>query len=252
MNSLALQQIGKLLRHKTNGLLMILPILRIQKLIKRQHPRPAPRIVLLHNTGDPLSQPPVELADLHVVGEVDVADVVDALEGVAGGLVVCDQVGVGLGDVEADVLPDLHVDLLDVEVLQAVVDQVEIPFDACALLQQPADHLHQNFIGVFLYDSSLNLPALHSKGFQFVITRLGTQKLRLFPHHADKLQKHLHQGRTLRQQSHRQPRSDLPHSYIRRAIEQRMDGFPKKRCPAFQIFQIFLIVRVVDLDEVIG
>jgi hypothetical protein len=55
--------------------------------------------------------------------EVDECDVGDALEGELGVAGVGGEEGVGFGDVQRDVLPDLHVHFFYVQVLQAVVYQ---------------------------------------------------------------------------------------------------------------------------------
>ncbi len=100
--------------------------------------------------SDALGEPGGEFPYLHVVVEEDETDVAETLEG--GGCVGSgEEFGVGLDDVEGDVLPDLHVDLLDVEVLQGVVYQVEVPLQTRSLPQHPPDYLHQQLVALLLH-----------------------------------------------------------------------------------------------------
>lgn len=69
---------------------------------------------------------------------------------------------------QRNVLPDLHVDLLDVEMSQGVVDQVEVGLDIGPAVEEQPDDLYQNLIAVLLDDVSINLGTLHSEGFQLI------------------------------------------------------------------------------------
>ena len=112
MHSLALQQVRNLLGHEPDDFLVIFVVFCVEELVEGEDERPASIVVFLDDLGDTLCQPSVEFSNLHVVGEIDAADVVDALKCIFCCLVIGDEVGVWLDDVQTDVLPYLHVHLL--------------------------------------------------------------------------------------------------------------------------------------------
>ena len=172
MHSLPFQQVRNLLRQEPDALLMIFAVLCVEEFVEGQHERPASVIVFVDDAYDALCEPPVELPDLHVVGEIYSADVLDALESIFCGFVVSDEFGVGLDDVQTDVFPNFHVHLLDVQMEEAVIDEIEIALDARALLEQSANHLYQDLIRELLNYRSIDRGAFHAQRFELVVTGL--------------------------------------------------------------------------------
>ena len=125
-HSLALHNLSQFLRHKPNTLMLGPPILLIQKLIKSYDIRPTSTIILLYYPQETLSQPSIQLPDLHIEVEVDQTDIFYAFEGEGWVLVIEEEFCIGFNYVDGDVLPDLHVYFLYVDVLKGVIDEVEV------------------------------------------------------------------------------------------------------------------------------
>ena len=76
-----LHNLSQFLRHKPNTLMLGPPILLIQKLIKSYDIRPTSAIILLYYPQETLSQPSIQLPNLHIEVEVDQTDIFYAFEG---------------------------------------------------------------------------------------------------------------------------------------------------------------------------
>ena len=80
-HSLPLHNLSQFLRYKANTLMLGPPILLIQKLIKSYDIGPTPAIILLYYPQETLSQPSIQLPNLHIEVEVDQTDIFYALKG---------------------------------------------------------------------------------------------------------------------------------------------------------------------------
>ena len=112
---LRLQLLSQLLNHKFSGFMFVFSIFCIQKLIEFLEGLFACQVIFRHEFGNRLEEPIVELSYFHVVVELDEADIAYALEGQGAEAGIGGEEGVGSGDVEGDILPNFHVDFLDVE-----------------------------------------------------------------------------------------------------------------------------------------
>ena len=136
---------------------------------------------------------------------------------------------------ERDILPYFHVNFLDIDVFQTVVDQVNVVFKITSVVENQTYYLHQDLVAELFDDSDLDLWTLYSEGLQFVLPALCLQKLLLLSNNCNELQKYLHHRQVLRNQRDRQPGANLSDSHVRSHIKQPVDGLSQKNCLSLQL-----------------
>ncbi len=99
MDPFALQQVGQFLCHKPNGFLVVFVVLRVHELIEGKNEGPATSVVFLHDSRNAFCEPGIEFSDFHVIGEENLAYVLNALECLLCALIVADEFGVRLHNV---------------------------------------------------------------------------------------------------------------------------------------------------------
>ena len=98
---------------------------------------------------------------------------------------------------EGYVLPDFHVDFLDVEMFEGVIYQVQIRLDIGTAVEEQSYDFHQNLVAELFYHVDFNFGTLNSERFQLILPSLRMQKLLFLADYCHKFEEGLHHGLTL-------------------------------------------------------